>query len=504
MRDGKVMVVLAPDSTSVNVQADTGRRRPTWRAALIVVALILAVAAVAVNTSAVATPGADKRLVVLPLAVVVAVGLVLLALDRFEVFVLVLLATRTCLDAAKLSDKGLGAVLNPASLAALLLAGSGVAWLYARRRAGARHPGSTLQTCVLLYLAAEVVSAIASNYLSVSALALLRAATGIAMFFVLDRLIHDERSLVKVLWAVLASAALPLLVVVLGALSGHQLTETKEGVRRVTATFAQSNPFAHYLVAVSLLSLAVLPYVAKRFRVPLALVVLVMVGSLGLTYTRGAWVGFVVGLLVLVWLYNRALILAVVAAGVVVVLAVPSVSARIHDLSSDPNTPRHVNSLEWRFRYWGEVLPLAAQNPLTGVGLGSSSQELDSGKAPHNDYLRSLVELGIVGLLAYVALLVTFVRTAWRAYRVAPPGIQRGIALGTLAFSVALGLVSIADNINDQVVLLWYVFAFMAMANWIARTGSAAAAVPALEPPAQDAPPVPPTRTLDRQKWTSS
>jgi hypothetical protein len=48
------------------------------------------------------------------------------------------------------------------------------------------------------------------------------------------------------------------------------------------------------------------------------------------------------------------------------------------------------------------------------------------------------------------------------------PPIQ-GLLLGFLAIAIALGVSSAADNLIDQVVVLWYVFAIAGAANWAAR-----------------------------------
>lgn len=465
------MVITAPGHAP--------ERRAAWiSTSLSLVGLVLLLVAVAVATSEAGDGKLPKELVVLPALALGGLGLVSLALTRFEAFVLVLLALRSSLDAAKIAEDGVASLLNPATILALLFAASGVAWIYARRRAGARHPSSRLQTFAVAYLAVVALSAAGSLYPSLSAVELLRVSSGVAMFFVVDRLLHDERSLQRLLLAVFASALIPLLVVVFGVVTGHQLTETKEGVQRLTSTFAQSNPFGHYLLPLSLLGLATVRYVPARLRLPLGILVAAMMTTLIATFTRGAWLGLVVGLLVLAWYRNRALILGVAGVAVLVVLAVPPVSARVADLSGNPNEPRRENSLEWRLNYWSEILPLAGQNPVTGIGLGSTSQALETGKAPHNDYLRSLVELGVVGFLAYVALIVQFIRTSLRALRVARPGLQRGVALGALSYSIAFAVVSVAENMSNQVVLLWYIFTIMAMANWIARTGASAPTSP--------------------------
>ena len=67
--------------------------------------------------------------------------------------------------------------------------------------------------------------------------------------------------------------------------------------------------------------------------------------------------------------------------------------------SSNTTTFGESNSLQWRLGRWQELLPYWQGNPIFGMGYGSStSGSLLQGYPPHNDYLRILVDLGLVGL----------------------------------------------------------------------------------------------------------
>lgn len=64
------------------------------------------------------------------------------------------------------------------------------------------------------------------------------------------------------------------------------------------------------------------------------------------------------------------------------------------------------NSLDWRFYNWGKLLEAWTDRPLTGFGLGSTLEFVQpGGNLPHNEYLRILVELGVIGgMIAVLAL----------------------------------------------------------------------------------------------------
>jgi putative inorganic carbon (hco3(-)) transporter len=109
------------------------------------------------------------------------------------------------------------------------------------------------------------------------------------------------------------------------------------------------------------------------------------------------------------------------------------------------------------------VLPLADRNPVTGIGLDMTQYQTSAAKQPHSDFIRAYVETGILGLAAYLALLVAMVRAGRRAIRVtAPATFDRGIAVGFLGCAIGYITASLAANIVSNVVTLWYLAAFAA------------------------------------------
>jgi putative inorganic carbon (hco3(-)) transporter len=160
-------------------------------------------------------------------------------------------------------------------------------------------------------------------------------------------------------------------------------------------------------------------------------------------------------------LQSRRLLIGLLAGVCAVAIAVPSVGARFADLSEpvqDNGTPG--NSLSWRWQYWTEAVQLSRESPVSGIGLKMVATEADEGKQPHNDIIRAYVELGVLGLLAYVGLLVAFVRTAMAGLRAAPrrrgPSLDRGISVGFAGVVTAFIVLSLVANVMSQVVLLWY------------------------------------------------
>jgi O-antigen ligase len=113
------------------------------------------------------------------------------------------------------------------------------------------------------------------------------------------------------------------------------------------------------------------------------------------------------------------------------------------------------------------VFPLAAKDPITGIGLKMSSFQTSQQKEPHNDFLRAYVETGVVGTLAYLALLVSMclvARHSMRFTKKRPRSYERSIAVGFAGCVIAFLLISVVSNVITEVIVLWYYVAFAAAA----------------------------------------
>jgi O-antigen ligase len=111
-------------------------------------------------------------------------------------------------------------------------------------------------------------------------------------------------------------------------------------------------------------------------------------------------------------------------------------------------------SLDWRLHKWETLLPQWETSPLLGRGLGTTTTTVPvlgnrySGKPPHNEYVRYLVETGVVGLSVLLGALTLLGRSLLRRRRM--PVTSRGGTLNapTLAIAVVIGCLvnALADN----------------------------------------------------------
>lgn len=156
------------------------------------------------------------------------------------------------------------------------------------------------------------------------------------------------------------------------------------------------------------------------------------------TKTRGAVLGVLVGILVLVWTRwrgQRKVEVGVVMAIVLIAVALAT-SAAIESFFVRGESVEQLSTLNSRTNLWSYAFERFGQHPLYGFGLTSSrglfldSIGLGGG---HNALVNLLVDTGLIGVLVWLALLVWVLITARRLARLRPaPRADRGMILALI------------------------------------------------------------------------
>lgn len=404
--------------------------------------------------------------VALPIAALVGVALLAVAFYDLETFVLVALAVRSSLDALRTP----GAIPDPHMALGVLLLVLGAFWLINRRiTLGRRFPMSSLGVAYLVFLAVALVGVVTSASLGASLQEWLRIANIVVVYLVIEQFAARGSSLGSFVAAIGLAILVPAASALVQLSSGEGLF-VAGGFSRITGTFNHSNPLAYFSVAVLLLMVAVYPSVRDLARVAAVLVGGISVVLLGLTYTRSAWLVALLGILLLLLRRKSYAAVAVLLAASVLVSATPMVQSRFADLETSAQiSGKPANSLAWRWAYWGESLDVAKPSPIAGVGLRSVVESTAEGKQPHNDVIRSYVELGVAGVLSYLLVLVLMVSTTWRAARDAARrrlgGMERGITEAGFVVALSMALLSLVANLMSQVVVTMYTVSIIALAS---------------------------------------
>ncbi len=319
-------------------------------------------------------------------------------------------------------------------------------------------------------------------------------ASVLVVFCLAASAVRTHAQLRRLVGAILVSAVAPIAIGAQQLATGQTVARGATTLKAVRGPFTFPNYFAFYLVVVLIVAIVVLlETTSLRVRVALAVLVALTGTALFFTYTRAAWVGFGVALVVLALTrYRRLTVVAVVMTVLAVLLApgaVHKAEQRFGDLSTQSQAAAP-NSWTWRVDEWEAILPYGYKRPLAGQGFGSYSRmtvrrygRLDRryptvekpergvfsplGFTAHNDYVRMFVELGVPGLLLWVLVFVGALASAVRARRVR--GLE-GPATALIAIVFALLLISASDNLQGYSVVLISVFALCGGVSGVATS----------------------------------
>ena len=286
----------------------------------------------------------------------------------------------------------------------------------------------------------------------------------IAFFFLLGEVLQTAR---QAAWIVAGLAlavillGIPNVVVTLNAIRDHSLNVG--GVPPVVI-YQAANAVALLDVPVIALAASLLVYGAGRpVRVAGALFLLFSVPAVLLTFSRGGYFALLAVAVALALTHRRRWwLLAAVGAALLLVTRIGPIGRRLaHVLSlSDPS-----NSLTPRLQLWGITMHALKAHPIFGGGISGFAHAIAPYRGtytelhiyPHNIFLDFWIETGILGLVAFVWILVAAARLAIRGWRRGPPDwqpVQLGVGLALLAV-VAHGMVDNPYWKNDLSLLFW-------------------------------------------------
>ncbi len=370
---------------------------------------------------------------------------------------------------------GLGVSITLSETALTLLT---IFWLWRLRdpaiRASAQWP---LWKPVLGFSAATLLSALLSPSVGSSLLASKGLLLVAALYVTADALpgAEEAQQFVSALVAVVAIAAVVGLLQA-GLCPGNQPDYgwprwLYHRCARARGFFSIYMTFAGVLTLVLLLGLPLLIH-ARRMTRWLLLPWLTALAGFAATYTRGAWLGFAAGVATLLPMTRRGrwlLVVGLVIAGLVVFAGSQTLRQRLLTMA-DPDDP----TLRERIFMWRSGLTMWQEHPWLGIGPGGVKREYASYALPeavkkrtghvHNTPLQILVERGVLGLAAWLAIWAAFYARAIRLLRRLPSGAQleRALVVGSLAAITGFLIGGLSEyNFGDSEVVLvaWAIMA---------------------------------------------
>jgi O-antigen ligase len=250
---------------------------------------------------------------------------------------------------------------------------------------------------------------------------------------------------------------------------------------RLFGTFAHPNVFAFFLLFLFLAgayAYAEQKKPSKLFEISFAISTTVIIALLAGTYTRAAWIGLVLFLVVLTYFYSKIIFFTgVFGLAIFILFFIPIIStvdnifhtqfeknplvSRI--IHRDPNA----DSLSWRGQVLHDSIPLLMKRPIFGYGYGTFPTVWEQNRPPeraeddsaeaHNDYLRLAIETGVFGIILYLSFLFSLF---WFAIKKAKKHRQK-LSLPIFCSTIAVFIVvSMSDNMLHHTPVMWLLWSY--------------------------------------------
>ena len=202
---------------------------------------------------------------------------------------------------------------------------------------------------------------------------------------------------------------------------------------------------------------------------------LISVAAIVASFSRGAWLGTVAAIIVMLVISDRRAAVGVGAVTAIVVLgglaggahyAPAALKDRFQQLESQVRffdsrdvlvTDANFATVE-RMAHWQTGIAMFNAHPFTGVGIGNFNARftefavnpqftVSEGHA-HNYYINAAAETGIIGLAIYVWLILTGLWVSYQAVRRSPSQLGRAIGVGAVGVTVALMVHNVVENLH--------------------------------------------------------
>lgn len=249
---------------------------------------------------------------------------------------------------------------------------------------------------------------------------------------------------------------------------------------RIFGTFAHPNVFAFFIVSLLFIHIHH-AYIDRTFyltrkKLYAHLITLFLLILLACTFTRGAWVGLGI-FLVVIGLAKFRKFLGILALGTLILYLIFSPLNQVLEKYTNFNLERiqliqrlttrdeEADSISWRQNLISESVPIFLARPWYGYGYGSFPRVWENEQSPlhirddstesHNDYLRFAIELGTIGLFTYLLFLWLLVWNAGKFYLDQVWMGTHALSIHLLGWIIAFGVMSLGDNMLHHTPVMW-------------------------------------------------
>ncbi|HHX58827.1 MAG TPA: O-antigen ligase family protein [Candidatus Moranbacteria bacterium] len=281
----------------------------------------------------------------------------------------------------------------------------------------------------------------------------------------------------------IAFISIPALLMAYYQLLGGWLYEYSDlDIKRITGPFEKPNQFGSLLLITSALSIILLTALKEKmtrfYKNSLWLYLFFAFPIFILTFSRSAWIGLVVFLLIFASQKKQLLFTTLVVGFIALIgmLSVDVTNERIRGIFQRSM----FDSVYAREEVWQLSFAKFKQAPLIGYGAGSFTEVIRDAKEsgggtdnPHNDLVFFSVETGIIGVIGFIWLTLGFYYYLIKSHLLirkqktaSENGFLQIISLGMIALMVTISTISFVESYYEGNFL--YLIFWPLIGNWLA------------------------------------
>ena len=334
---------------------------------------------------------------------------------------------------------------------------------------------------LFLYILCAVIffTFLRSAYFSESVRGFIRIIKFAFLFFALAEFFNtDNQRIKRTFWFIMAIACFTFLNGIFQSIYGFDFLRHKDLIkedylRRILGSFVHPNDFGAYIIFILPLTFCFFSPSIKRGQRAF-LIINCILGSYCLlkTSSRGAWLGFLIGLIIYFFFYKKKISIIVPLAAVLFIILTPHGFDRLKGLFVLEN-----NTVWERTQLWKGTWEMVKVHPFFGFGVNTFSRYFPLFKPEsypdlrytHNSYLQMWSEIGIIGLTAFLSIIFVILKSATHNLRQkVKNGLEGFMLLGALAGYIAFLIQSGLDTNLFSLkltMLFWVMTAYMVSMN---------------------------------------
>ena len=340
-------------------------------------------------------------------------------------------------------------------------------------------PASPINLMLYILCGITFITFLRSAYFSESIRGFVRIVKFAFLYLsLIDLFQSDSKRLKRTFWVLMIVACITFLNGIFQSVYGFDILRHRgiikdDYLRRVMASFVHPNDFGAYIIFILPLTLCFFSSCLKKNQ-KMFLVLNCLLGCFCLlkTSSRAAWVGILIGILIYFFFYKKKISILVPLAVIFLISLTPNGFERLKSLFA-----LEQNTVWERVQLWKGTWNMVKVHPFFGFGVNTFSRyflEYKPAAYPdirytHNSYLQMWSEIGIFGLMAFLSIIFTVLKTALRDMnKKIQKGLEGYILLGLVAGYVAFLIQSGLDtNLFSLVLttLFWIMTAYLVSLN---------------------------------------